>query len=70
MLYPYNAIFGWGLLNTFEDVLHSAYLCLKVPATFDIITLFSNQKEARNIEHGFAPGHKNMHFLREDTNQP
>jgi hypothetical protein len=30
----------------------------------------SSQKEARNIERGFAPGHKNVHFLREDTDQP
>jgi hypothetical protein len=43
MLYPYNAIFGWGLLNTFEAVLHSAYLCLKVQATFDIITVFGSE---------------------------
>jgi hypothetical protein len=69
MMYPYNAIFGRVLLNTFEVVLHSAYLCLKVPATFSIITAFGSQKEARNIECGFAPGHKNVHFLREDTNQ-
>jgi hypothetical protein len=39
MLYPYNAIFGQGLLNTFEDVLHSA--------TFGVITIFSSQKLAR-----------------------
>jgi hypothetical protein len=69
MLYPYNAIFGWGLLNTLEAVLYSAYLYLKVPATFGIITVFGGQKEAKNIEHNFTPGHKNVHFLREDTNQ-
>jgi hypothetical protein len=34
MAYPYNAIFGRGLLNTFKAALHLAYLCLKVPATF------------------------------------
>jgi hypothetical protein len=67
MLYPYNAIFGWGLLNTFEAAQHLGYLCLKVPATFSIITVFGNQKEARNIEYGFALGHKNVHILREDT---
>jgi hypothetical protein len=49
MLYPYNTIFGRGLLNTFKGALHSGYLCLKVPATFGIITVFSSQKEARNI---------------------
>jgi hypothetical protein len=70
MLYPYNVIFGRSLLNTFEAMLHSAYLCLKVLVTFGVITVFSSQKQARNIERGFAPGHKNMHFLREDTNQP
>jgi hypothetical protein len=26
MIYPYNAIFGRGLLNTFEAALHSGYL--------------------------------------------
>jgi hypothetical protein len=70
MLYPYIAIFGRGLWNTFEAALHSAYLCLKVSATFGVITIFDSQKEARNIEHSFAPGHKNMHFLRKVTDQP
>jgi hypothetical protein len=67
MLYPNNAIFGRGLLNTYEAALHSVYLCLKIPATFSVITIFNSQNEARNIEHGFAPEHKNVHFLREDA---
>jgi hypothetical protein len=57
-------------LNIFEDVLHSAYHCLKVPATFGVITIFGSQKEDRNIQRGCTPGHKNVHFLREDTDQP
>jgi hypothetical protein len=69
MLYPYNAIFGQGLLNTFKVVLHSWYLYLKVSTIFGIITVFGGQKEARNIEHDFALGHKNVHFLKEDTEQ-
>jgi hypothetical protein len=40
MPYPYNDIFGRGLLNTFEAALHSGYLCLKIPATFSVITIF------------------------------
>jgi hypothetical protein len=28
----YNAIFGRGFLNTIEAMLHSHYLCLKIPA--------------------------------------
>jgi hypothetical protein len=69
MLYPYNAIFRRGLLNTFEAALHSAYLCLKFPATFGVITVCGSQKEARNIVRDFAPGHKNVHFLWESTDQ-
>jgi hypothetical protein len=49
MLYPYNVIFGRELLSTFEAALHSGYLCLEVPATFGIITIFRSQKESRNI---------------------
>jgi hypothetical protein len=66
MPYPYNAIFGRGLLNIFEAALHSGYLCLKILATFDVIIVFDNQQDARNIEKSFASGHKNVHFLREE----
>jgi hypothetical protein len=69
MPYPYNAIFERDLLNTFEAALHSTYLCLKVPVTFSVISVFGSQQEARNIEKGFAPGHKNVHFLREWSDQ-
>jgi hypothetical protein len=62
---PYNAIFGRGLLNTFEVAFHSAYLCLKVPASLGVISIHDSQKDDRNIEQGFAPGHKNVHFLWE-----
>jgi hypothetical protein len=67
MAYPYNAIFGRGLLNTFEAALHSAYLYLKVPATFGVISIYGSQQEARNIQKGFAPGHKNVHLC--ESNQ-
>jgi hypothetical protein len=69
MPYLYNAIFGRALLNTFKASLHYAYLCLKVPATFCIISVFGSQQETRNIEKGFALGHKNVHFLREQLDQ-
>jgi hypothetical protein len=69
MAYPYNAIFGRDLLNTFEVASHSAYLCLKIQAIFGVITVFGSQQEARNIDKGFAPRHKNVHFLREQLEQ-
>jgi hypothetical protein len=43
MTYPYNAIFGRGLLNTFKAILHPAYLRLKIPATFKVISVFGSQ---------------------------
>jgi hypothetical protein len=69
MPYPYIAIFERGLLNTFEFTLHSTFLCLKIPATFTVISIFGSQQEARNIEKGFAPCHKKVHFLREKPEQ-
>jgi hypothetical protein len=60
MSYPYNVIFGRGLLNIFEAKLHSLYLCLKVPATLGVISVHGNQKDTRNIEQCFAPGHRNV----------
>jgi hypothetical protein len=56
-------------LNTFKATLHLRYLYLNVPATFGIITVFDSQKEARSIERGFALGHKNVHYLREDVDK-
>jgi hypothetical protein len=65
MTYRYKAIFVRGLLNIFEAILHLAYLCLKVSATFGVIFVFGSQQEARNIKKGFTTGHKNVHFMWE-----
>jgi hypothetical protein len=40
MHYLYNIIFGRELLNTIEAALHLGYLCLTVPATCGIISVF------------------------------
>jgi hypothetical protein len=59
MNYPYNTIFGKGLLNTFEAALHSLYFCLKVPATLGVISIHGSQKNARNIEQDLTLGQEN-----------
>jgi hypothetical protein len=69
MSYPYNAIFRRGLLNTFKIVLHSLYLCLKVPVALGVISIHGNKKEARNIEQGFAPGHRNGNCLQDERTE-
>jgi hypothetical protein len=66
MSYPYNTIFGRGLLNTFEVALHSLYLCMKVLATMGVISIHGGQKDVRNIEQGFVPGHRNMNCLHDE----
>jgi hypothetical protein len=66
MSYPYNAIFRRCLLNTFEAALHSLYLCLKIPTTQGVISVHGSQKDTRNIEQGFAPGHKNVNCLHDE----
>jgi hypothetical protein len=58
--FHYNTIFGRGFLNTFEAALHSLYLCLKIPATHGVISVHGSQEDARNIEQGYAPGHRNV----------
>jgi hypothetical protein len=65
MSYPYNTIFRRGFLNTFEAVLHSLYLCLKIPKSQGVISVHGNQKDARNIEQGFAPGHRYVNCLQD-----
>jgi hypothetical protein len=67
MDYPYNAIFGRGLFNTFEATLQSPYLCLKVPTLLGVISIHGRQKDMRNIEQGFAPGHRNVNYLQEEA---
>jgi hypothetical protein len=69
MSYPYNAIFGRGLLNTFEAALHSLYLCLKILATLGVISVHGNQKDARNIEQGFTLGLRNVNCLQDEKAQ-
>jgi hypothetical protein len=65
MNYPYNTIFGRGLLNTFEVALHSLYLCMKVLAALGVISIHGSQKHARNIEQGFALGHRKVNCLQD-----
>jgi hypothetical protein len=69
MLYHYNAIFRRGLLNTFKAALQSGYLGLKILATFRVISVFDSHQDVRNIEKGFTLGHKNVHFLQEESEQ-
>jgi hypothetical protein len=56
MYYPYNGILGRGFLNKFEAVIHQAYLCMKIPTTLGVITIWGHQNDGRNLERGRTPG--------------
>jgi hypothetical protein len=62
MAYPYNAIFGRIILNTFEAALHSAYLCLKIPVTFGVIFFFGGQQEAETSRRALRQDTKTSTF--------
>jgi hypothetical protein len=65
MYYPYNGILGRGFLNKFEVVIHQAYLCVNIPAMQEVITIWGNQNDGRNLERGRTPGQRNVHALDE-----
>jgi hypothetical protein len=50
MEFPYNADLGRGTLNAFEAVLHSAYLCMKIPSNQGIISVDGSQEAARKAK--------------------
>jgi hypothetical protein len=56
MLYNYNAIFGWGVTNVFNTVLHSGHLCMKLSFTKGIIEVYGDQDLARIAEETATPG--------------
>jgi hypothetical protein len=50
MEYPYNSVIGIGTLNAFEVVLHSTYLCMKIPSNKGIISVYGSQEVARRAK--------------------
>jgi hypothetical protein len=65
MYYPYNGILGRGFLNKFEAITHQAYLCVKIPATKGVITIWGHQNDGQNLERGRTPGQRNVNALDE-----
>jgi hypothetical protein len=70
--HPYLAIFGRSFMNKFDAVIRQQFLCMKIPAPKGVITVFSNQQEARNIEKSHTPGQTNLYQLNsfEEKKEP
>ena len=58
--YPYNAIFGREVLNTFGAIPHHAYLCMKMPTLRGVIMVLGDQQVTRRIEVRNTPGKRNV----------
>jgi hypothetical protein len=63
MYHPYFAIFSKGFINKFDVMIRQQFLCMKVPALKGVITVYGDQKEARDIEKGHTLGKSNVHHL-------
>jgi deoxyxylulose-5-phosphate synthase len=50
MEYPYNAIIGRGIMNAFEAILHSTYLCMKISSNQGSILVHRSQEAARKAK--------------------
>ena len=61
--YPYNAIFSCNSIIKFAAVINQAFLCMKIPTAGGVITILSNQEEARRCEDNAACAMKNVHAI-------
>ncbi|CAN6347531.1 unnamed protein product [Urochloa humidicola] len=61
--YPYNAIFGRRLLNTFYAVPHHGFLCMKMPGPKGITKVLGDQKLVRLIDVERVPGQREVNEL-------
>jgi hypothetical protein len=50
MDFPYNVIIVRGTLNIFKTVLHSTYLCMKIPSNQGVISVYGSQGAARRVQ--------------------
>jgi hypothetical protein len=50
MDYPYYTIIGIGTMNAFKVMLHSAYLCMKIPLDQVPIVRHGSQEAARRAK--------------------
>ena len=65
--YPYNAIIGRPTLNAFEAVLHPAYLAMKIPGRYEVITVLGNQEAARKAESALIPNTVQVNTLSKES---
>jgi hypothetical protein len=55
MYHPYLAIFRREFINKFDVVIRQLFLCTKIPMPKEIITIYGDKKEVRDIEKGHIP---------------
>jgi hypothetical protein len=69
LYYPYNAIFSRGFAKKFNIAINMGYLCMKIPALHDIISVHGSQKEVRNNEKAIYKSHRNINSVESTKNK-
>jgi hypothetical protein len=64
MDFPNNAKIGRATLKIFDAVLHSTYLCMKIPSNQGVISVYGSQEAARRAE-GILQGPKIIYNIDE-----
>jgi hypothetical protein len=67
--YAYKAIFGRGIINMFAVVIHMSLLCMKIPTSNGILTIYGQQEDAHDREYNMGSNQKPIHVVgnSEDT---
>ncbi|RLN39891.1 Cinful1 polyprotein [Panicum miliaceum] len=63
--YPYNAIFGRNTIIKFVVIINQPYLCMKIPTTGGVLSIFGNQEESRRCEDNTSHTSKNVHAIKD-----
>lgn len=45
--YPYNEVIGTSTLNAFIVTVHSSYLSIKIPNSYNFISMYGSQEDAK-----------------------
>jgi hypothetical protein len=60
--YAYKAIFGRGIIK-FAAVIHMPFLCMKIPTSYGILTIYGYQEDAHNREYNVGKNQKPEHVV-------
>jgi hypothetical protein len=58
------------IINKFAAAVHHSYLCMKIPTTGGVLSIFGSQEEARSCKDNTSKTSKNVHVIEENQEEP